>query len=69
MQNQVLYSGAKVDSLIGSANYVHMYPHSGLSQHWMLMCTVHRRRRDGWMDDVMTSVACVKIPLFCSNVF
>lgn len=31
VQNQVLHSGAKVDSLIGSANCVHMYPHSGLS--------------------------------------
>ncbi len=30
-QNQVLHSGAKVDSLIGSANCVHMYPQSGLS--------------------------------------
>lgn len=31
VQNQVLHSGAKVDSLIGSANCVHMYPRSGLS--------------------------------------
>lgn len=31
VQNHVLHSGAKVDSLIGSANCVHMYPHSGLS--------------------------------------
>lgn len=34
VQNQVLYSRAKVDSLIGSANCVHMYPHSGLRRCW-----------------------------------
>lgn len=47
VQNQVLHSGAKVDSLIGSANCVHMYPHSGLSQCARRKCACIYKKEEG----------------------